>query len=225
MTAAPEAPEAPPGRPVVVATDLDRTFTREDLALSPEAIQRARRLRQEGVHVILVTGRPSAELRAHELRGCFDAMVLEGGAVWGRPGRWTVPPVPDALWEAAKAAAAQGHGVREGWASFSASASAATFLQGRGLSWRCNRDRIDVTAPGVDKGSGLRAALDELRLRDPWVLGIGDAANDIPLFGAAAASVAVANAEPELAALAGFRAPHPAHRGFLWAVSRLGKRG
>lgn len=220
------APEAPVGRSVVVATDLDGTFTRPDLTLAPEALQRARRLRQQGIHVLLATGRPSAELRFHALRDCFDAFIIEGGAVWGRPGRWTVPPAPQELWWAAEDLAAAGHDVREGWASFSAPASAAALLEGRpAIAWRCNRDRIDVTAAGIDKGTGLHAALADLCVKDPWVLGIGDAANDLPLFAAATASVAVANAEPGLASAALHHAPHPAHRGFLWAVSRLGKRG
>ena len=218
------APVPPAGRTVVVATDLDRTFTHQDSTLSLDAIRRARQLRRDGVRVVLVTGRPERELALRAFRGCFDRMVLEGGAVWGQPDSWVIPAAPAALSQAALTLESRGHEVRRAWTSFSvpngAEADLAAFSPA--LAWRRNRERIDVTPPGVDKATGLKMAMKDLDLTDPWVLAVGDGLNDVPLLQAASVGVAVANAEPELLAIAHIRAPHPAHRGFLWAVSRLG---
>lgn len=218
-----EPPTVPQGRTPVVATDLDRTFTQEDLRLSPEALRKARQLRAKGVRMVLVTGRKAADLPLPQLRGAFDAMVLEGGAVWGRPGQWTIPPAPPAFWDLAEGLARQGHDVQEGWASFSVSAQANDDLAATSIpaSANLNVDRIDVTPSGVDKGTGFGEALADLRIATPWVLSIGDAPNDLPLARMAHASVAVSNAHPSLVEAAGFRSPHAAHRGFLWAVKNV----
>ncbi|HLF16727.1 MAG TPA: HAD family hydrolase [Candidatus Thermoplasmatota archaeon] len=203
---------------------MDRTFTRQDSTLSSDAIQRAKQLRRNGVRVILVTGRPERELALHALQGCFDRIVLEGGALWGKPGRWVIPVPPVALSQAAAVLESRGHEVRSASASFSVTSNAETDLSAfsAALAWRRNRERIDVTPPGVGKATGLQMALKDLGVADAWVLAIGDGLNDVPLLQSASVGVAVANAEPELLAVAHIRAPHPAHRGFLWAVSRLG---
>jgi hydroxymethylpyrimidine pyrophosphatase-like HAD family hydrolase len=52
-----------------------------------------------------------------------------------------------------------------------------------------------VLPSGVDKGSGLRAALDELGLSVHEVVGVGNAENDHPFLDLCACAVAVDNAE------------------------------
>lgn len=215
-----EPPRPPAGATPVIATDFDRTFTQADLTLSGESIQKARELRRSGACVILVTGRRAAQLPVHALRGCFDAMVLEGGAIWGRPGNWTIPPTSSHFWGISEALQDSGHDVIEGWASFSAPLAAEQTLRAnRGdVTAMRNVDRIDVTPFGVDKASGLMRSLDGMRLTKPWVLAVGDGANDVPLAILAHASVAVANADPLLIEQADVHAPYPSDRGFLWAV-------
>lgn len=220
-----EPPTVPSGHTPVVATDLDRTFTKDDLRLSQDAIQQARQLRRRGVRMVLVTGRRASEIPVPQLRDAFDAMVLEGGAVWGRPGHWTIPPTAQPFWTLSERLAAAGHDVRDGWASFSApvAAEADIAAQSAHANAHANVDRIDVTPPGVDKATGFRHALDALQIPRPWILSIGDGRNDIPLARVANVSVAVANAEAELVEAAAIHSPHPAHRGFLWAVQGLAK--
>jgi len=59
-----------------------------------------------------------------------------------------------------------------------------------------------VLPTGVNKASGLAAALKTLDLETVKVAGIGDAENDVDLLQRADVSVAVANALPRLKAIA-----------------------
>jgi hydroxymethylpyrimidine pyrophosphatase-like HAD family hydrolase len=65
-----------------------------------------------------------------------------------------------------------------------------------------NREAVMVLPPGVDKGTGLRAALLDLRLSPHNVIGIGDAENDHALLQACGYTVAVGNAVPMLKSIA-----------------------
>ncbi|MCA1819333.1 MAG: HAD hydrolase family protein [Halobacteriales archaeon] len=220
----PDVPPRPPhGRAAVVASDFDRTFTRPDLTVAPEAVARARELRRRGVRLVFVTGKTEQEFPWQAVAGAFDAVVLEGGAVWGWPRALQATAAPPALLRLGRDLAAEGHDVRRGVASLSVPLAAGAALErlGAELAWRVNWDRIDVTPRGIDKGTGLRAALALLGLAAPWVLAVGDGANDLPLFAAADATVAVANADSGLQAASDAVAPAAAHHGFLWAVSAL----
>jgi HAD superfamily hydrolase (TIGR01484 family) len=55
-----------------------------------------------------------------------------------------------------------------------------------------------VLPSGVNKGTGVRAALDELKVSPHDVVAVGDAENDHPFLTLAACSVAVANALPSV---------------------------
>jgi len=61
-----------------------------------------------------------------------------------------------------------------------------------------NRESVMVLPPGVNKATGLAAALDELQLSPHEVVGIGDSENDHALFEASELAVAVASAVPTL---------------------------
>ncbi|GIG08316.1 hydrolase [Catellatospora coxensis] len=65
-----------------------------------------------------------------------------------------------------------------------------------GLGW------VEVTPPGVDKATGLAVVAAELGIDPADVLVFGDMPNDIPMFEWAGHRVAVANAHPEILALA-----------------------
>jgi hydroxymethylpyrimidine pyrophosphatase-like HAD family hydrolase/energy-coupling factor transporter ATP-binding protein EcfA2 len=61
-----------------------------------------------------------------------------------------------------------------------------------------NRESVMVLPPGINKATGLAAALDELQLSHHEVVGIGDSENDHALFQASELAVAVASAVPTL---------------------------
>jgi Cof subfamily protein (haloacid dehalogenase superfamily) len=62
---------------------------------------------------------------------------------------------------------------------------------------------VEITAPGVDKGSGLAVVADELGIGAQDVCVFGDMPNDVPMFTWAGwRRIAVANAHPEVLALA-----------------------
>ena len=65
-----------------------------------------------------------------------------------------------------------------------------------GLEWQIifNKGAVMVLPPGVNKASGLAAALEELQLSPLNVVGIGDAENDHAFLTLCGCSVAVANA-------------------------------
>jgi len=66
---------------------------------------------------------------------------------------------------------------------------------------------VETTAPGIDKGSGLRRLCDLLRIDITRVLAIGDSDNDIPMLQAAGFGVAMGNAAPQVKAVAQWVAP------------------
>jgi hydroxymethylpyrimidine pyrophosphatase-like HAD family hydrolase len=61
-----------------------------------------------------------------------------------------------------------------------------------------NKDALMLLPGGVDKRSGLLAALAELNLSPDQVLAVGDAENDLSFMELCGCSVAVANAVPAL---------------------------
>jgi phosphoglycolate phosphatase len=189
-----------------VATDLDRTITDPELAPVPAALDALARLSRHGVRTILCTGRSQAELPESLPRGVFDALVLEGGAVAGLPGDVKPLAVPPG-WPSQVEAWLTRRGIAylQGEAYLSILADhvgdAEELAREVPVTYKLNRDRVDLTPPGVDKGAGLRHALGLLGVTGP-VLAFGDADNDVPLLQAATYKVAVENAVEPLRRIA-----------------------
>src|SRR5581483_2616885 len=190
-----------------LATDLDRTLTDPGLHVVPSVISQLRRVHGTGVFTVLVSGRRARELLPlPRLRACFDAFVLESGAVVGpwdalqtlgdgdaefrRLGAWLerhAVPYDD------------GHAVvsfyRANVPLFD------TYDRRHRFALHPNHDRVDVTRRGVSKGTGLRRLLSAHHRRG-ILLAFGDGENDRPMFRISDHAVAVANAHPSLLALA-----------------------
>lgn len=190
----------------VVATDYDRTLTDEDLLPVPAALQQLARLRASGVKTVLCTGRARREMPPGPLLSFFDGIILEGGAMRGlRDAIEPVPIPPDWMRriEAWLKERSINYVLGESYLSVLADniGQLSTLPQSIPCSVNLNRDRVDVTPPGVDKGSSLRALCAE----NGWkgdVLAFGDGDNDAQLFAAATHKVAVGNAVELLKALA-----------------------
>ncbi len=59
-----------------------------------------------------------------------------------------------------------------------------------------NKGAVMILPPGIDKASGLAAAMRRMGLAPRDVIGIGDAENDLPFLRSCGCAVAVANALP-----------------------------
>lgn len=84
-------------------------------------------------------------------------------------------------------------------------------------SWTNN---FEVNAPGVDKGSALRAAADALGIRRGQVMALGDYENDLTMLAWAGWSVAMGNALPRVAAAARYQTATNAEDGVAQAILR-----
>jgi len=83
---------------------------------------------------------------------------------------------------------------------------------------------LDVTPPGVDKGTFVAAMAARLGLATSAVAVVGDMVNDLPMFGRAGFAAAVGNAPPEVKARAAFVAPSNEEDGFAAAVAEILRR-
>lgn len=188
----------------VAAVDLDGTLTSRG-RVSAEALRAIARARQNGLVVVLVTGRIGVELTAEfpDIDDHFDALVLENGAVALTDGRSheLAAPVDRVLDDAL---AERGVLFRRGEVLLAVDGEhAATVVEAIGvLGLDCqivrNRAAVMVLPAGVTKGTGFGAVLTELNLSLHNAVAVGDAENDLSLFGVAEMGAAVANAVPSV---------------------------
>ncbi|HYB83612.1 MAG TPA: HAD family hydrolase, partial [Mycobacterium sp.] len=188
----------------VVAVDLDGTLTSHG-QLSPQAVEAIAQVRHNGLTVVLVTGRIGAELQAEfpQIADHVDALVLENGAVWVIGGRTCALAEPVDIGLDA-ALTKRGVPYRRGEVLVAIDGEhAATVVEVIGeLGLDCqivrNRAALMVLPAGVTKGTGLRAVLAEMNLSPHNAVAVGDAENDLSLFGVAEIGVAVADAIPSV---------------------------
>ena len=188
----------------VAAVDLDGTLTSRG-GISANALEAIDQARRNGLMMVLVTGRIGAELAAEfpDAASHFDALVLENGAVAVTNGttRRLAAPVDRALDDAL---AARGVLSRRGEVLLAIDGEyAATVVEVIGsLGLDCqivrNRAAVMVLPAGVTKGTGLGAVLTEANLSLHNAVAVGDAENDLSLFGTAEIGAAVANAVPSV---------------------------
>lgn len=181
----------------VLALDYDGTIA-ENGKPHPavlEAIQEARAL---GIVVVLVTGRILSDLkRVGGDLNVFDAVVAENGAVLAfASGRTRVlgRPPPLALLDELcrdKVEFSVGDCVLEADASSAPRILRTVQKLELPLMLAFNRSRVMLLPQGISKATGLREALDTLRLSLHNCIAIGDAENDIQLLEASEIGVAV----------------------------------
>jgi len=183
----------------VLALDYDGTIARDDV-LSPDVKGAIAEARAHGIVVIIATGRLLPDLRsgAGDLN-FVDAIVAENGAVIAFPNGQTrlVGHLPPQIFfdELRR----RGVKFRSGQCVVEADASAAATILAtiRDLELPLvilfNRSRLMVLPQAISKGTGLRHALNILRLSPHNAIAIGDAENDHDLL-----------AECELAAAVGW---------------------
>lgn len=191
-------------RYLALATDYDGTLAHHG-QVDEATVDALERLRASGRKVVLVTGRELDEL--HEVcprLDLFDRVVAENGALLYRPDdrSETVlgekPPAGflEALGRRGVAPVSVGRVIVATWEPYQAAVLDAIRETGLELQVIFNKGAVMVLPPGVNKATGLAAALAELGLSPHNVVGIGDAENDHAFLAYCECSAAVANALP-----------------------------
>lgn len=193
-------------RYVALATDYDGTLA-HDGSISPSTLDALRRLRQSGRKLILVTGRELPDLEANFPHlDLFDRVVAENGALLYDPANKTSCPLaaPPPAKFAARLRARGVPNISTGavivamWRPHEQEAIDAIRDLGLELQIIFNKDAVMILPSGVNKQTGLVAALKELKISPHSIAGAGDAENDHAFLGCCECAVAVANAIPSL---------------------------
>src|SRR5581483_8867428 len=187
-----------------LACDYDGTLAR-DGRVNEQTLSALERLRSSGRKLILVTGRELDDLmRVFARLDLFERVVAENGALLYRPATREEKPLGERP-PAGFVSALRGRGVEpvsEGrvivatWHPHEATVLEVIRDFGLELQVIFNKGAVMVLPSGVNKATGLRAALDELGLSPHNAVGVGDAENDQAFLSLCECAVAVANALP-----------------------------
>lgn len=181
----------------VLALDYDGTVASHG-NLNPDAALAIREARSRGITVILVTGRILSDLhRVMKEFDLFDAIVAENGAVLSFPNGWTRVLGRPASHALLSRFCDWGIEIAFGDCIIEADAAEAPRMlqvikeMHLPLMLVFNHSRVMVLPQGITKASGLRVALDTMRLSLHNCIGIGDGENDHSLLDACEIGVAV----------------------------------
>src|SRR5687767_10701809 len=193
-------------RYLVLACDYDGTLATAGV-LSDTAIEALDRLAESGRKLMLVTGRELPDLLEvfpHADR--FDRIVAENGALLYNPetheSKTLAEPPPARLVAELEsrgvAPLSVGNAIIATWEPHETTVVEA--IRDLGLEYQVifNKGAVMVLPSGVNKGTGLHAALTEMHLSPHNVVGIGDAENDHAFLSLCECAVAVGNALPTL---------------------------
>ena len=193
-------------RYLALATDYDGTIA-GDGTVEKSTVEALKKVKQSGRKIILVTGREMASLmKSFPDWEIFDAIVAENGAYFYTPAtkheELLCEAPSQALIDTLKANNVEPLSVGKG--------IIATWVPHDGVVLNCikelgleeqiifNKGAVMILPSGVNKASGLSAALKHLQLSPHNVVGIGDAENDHAFLKSSEFSVAVDNALPAL---------------------------
>jgi hydroxymethylpyrimidine pyrophosphatase-like HAD family hydrolase len=198
-------------RYVALASDYDGTLA-HDGRVSDRTLQALERFRQSGRKLILVTGRYLPDLQSVFQRlDLFDIVVAENGAVLYTPKtRENVdlaPPPSPAFIEALRHRGIDpgvGDVIVATWHPHETTVLEVIRDLGLDLQVIFNKGSVMVLPSGINKRTGLKAALSALGLSEHNTIGVGDAENDHPFLKYCEVSAAVANSHPAIKEVATF---------------------
>jgi hydroxymethylpyrimidine pyrophosphatase-like HAD family hydrolase len=191
-------------RYVVLVSDYDETLALNGQA-SPAALDALERTRASGRRTVLVTGRELPELESvFPHLSSFDAVVAENGGLlyWPREGREEVLGEPPPQRLLAEFARLQVSPLSVGRVICATRQPAETAvleaIRTVGIEYHVvfNKGAVMVLPGGINKASGVEAALGRLGLPRQQAIGIGDAENDQAFLDMCGVAVAVSNALP-----------------------------
>jgi hydroxymethylpyrimidine pyrophosphatase-like HAD family hydrolase len=199
-------PERPLPRHLALCCDFDGTIAHDGVV--PSAMVRAlERVAASGRRLVLVTGRELDDLRrVFPHLQVFDRVVAENGALLFTPETseeqvlCAPPSLPfvDALRRRHVEPLSVGRAIVATWEPHDLTVLEALRELGLELNVVFNKGAVMVLPSGVNKASGLDAALKSLGLSHHNAVGVGDAENDHALLAHCQVAVAVANALPAL---------------------------
>ena len=188
-----------------LATDYDGTLAHNG-AVSETTLAAVQRLKQAGIRLILVTGRELNELISiFPQIVLFELAVMENGAVLYHPASGAIealanPPPSEFITRLHERGLPLqlGKVILATWEPHEREVLDAIKDFGLELHVIFNKGAVMVLPSGVNKATGLRAALHHLGLKPEEVAGVGDAENDHAFLEMCGLSVAVANALPAI---------------------------
>jgi hydroxymethylpyrimidine pyrophosphatase-like HAD family hydrolase len=184
-----------------IACDYDRTLAK-DGRVAPETVNVLKRGRASVQEMILITGRALDELQAvFSQLSLFDMVVAENGALLFNPSLGLEEPLCGALpanflsqLRSLGVPFAVGRRVVATVRPHEIEVGKLVTQMNLQVEIAFNRESVMILPSGVNKGTGLTAALNRLGIVPSEVVGIGDAENDLPFLRLCGVSVAVANA-------------------------------
>lgn len=212
-----------------LASDYDGTLATEG-TVSEETVRALRRLKERGWKLLLVTGRLLEDLISLFPRlDLFDCIVAENGAVLYQPGLaqtralGTAPPDKflDELRDFHVTPLTAGHVIVATCEPHQAVVLETIHRLGLELQVIFNKGAVMILPTGVNKASGLQAALHDLQLLPAEVVGVGDGENDHALLEYCGYAAAVRNAVPALKQHADWVSPSPAGAGVAELIDKL----
>ncbi|PBC11633.1 HAD family hydrolase [Mesorhizobium sp. WSM3859] len=189
---------------MALATDYDGTLAHDGL-VTASTISALEKLKKSGRKLILVTGRELPDLKeVFPEISLFDKVVAENGALIYTPAseeERTISPSPstdlvDRLKKRGVKPLSVGRSIVATWEPHQATVLDVIKKLGLELEIIFNKGAVMILPSGINKATGLVAALEDLKLSPHNVVGVGDAENDHAFLRASGCSVAVANALP-----------------------------
>lgn len=189
-----------------LATDYDGTLATRG-RVDAATMAGLRRMRDAGVALLLVTGREMSDFPGVKMDlSIFDLVVAENGGVLFFPKTnetRLLAAAPksefvDELHRRGVAPISVGVCIVATWEPHETAVLETIKDAGLELSVIFNKGAVMILPTGVNKASGLAAALAELKIEAAEVVGVGDAENDHTFLKACGFGVAVANALPAL---------------------------
>jgi hypothetical protein len=193
-------------RYLLLACDYDGTIAK-DGHVDEATMAAFDRLRASGRKLMLVTGREIEDLQhVFPKLETFDRIVAENGGLLyfpktGEERLLCAPPEPRLLTTLAErhvAPLSVGRTIVATWHPHEETVLHVIRDLGLELHVIFNKGAVMILPSGVNKATGLRAALSDLEISPHNCIGVGDAENDHAFLEMCAVSVAVANALPSL---------------------------
>jgi HAD superfamily hydrolase (TIGR01484 family) len=213
----------------VLATDYDGTIAHHG-GVDEETIDGIRRLAASGRKLVLVTGRELEDLvKVFDQLELFELVVAENGALVYRPSDQSISLLgerpPDefaaALRERGVDNLSVGHIIVATWEPHETTVLRTIHDLGLELEIIFNKGAVMVLPPGVNKATGLSAALHQLGISPHNSVGVGDAENDHAFLSICECAVAVANALPALKERCDEVMPSPRGAGVVELIDQI----